>query len=105
MAGRLGKFAEAVDMEKVLPIATTKGKRMRFAWEALLSKEFLMNWNHCMEPNSMFIEGIDEQRIAVTLRWALVNEPPEKIRERLNRWLEMVEQGKFRRSGQPGKHL
>ena len=61
MTVKAGKCIEAVDMEKVLPIATTKEKRMRFAWEALLSKEFLMNWNHCMEPNSMFIEGIDEQ--------------------------------------------
>ena len=78
---------------------------MRFAWETLPSKEFLMNWNQYMEPNSMFVEDVDETGITVTVRWALMNEPPEKIRERLNRWLEKVETGSFRRSGIGGRHL
>ncbi|MGD0650751.1 MAG: hypothetical protein ABSA97_06380 [Verrucomicrobiia bacterium] len=52
---------DAVDMEKVLPIATTKERQMRFVWETLPSTEFLMNWNQCLKPNSMFIEEIEEQ--------------------------------------------
>ena len=105
MSGKVGPFLESVDVENVLPIATSKEKRMRFAWEALPSKEFLMNWNQCMEPNSMFIKELDETGITVTVRWALMNEPPEKISDRLNRWLEKVETGTFRQSGIGGRHL
>ena len=105
MSGKVGEFIESVDVENVLPIATSKEKRMRFAWETLPSKEFLMNWNQAMEPNSMFIEELDEQGITVTVRWALMNETPEQIRDRLNRWLEKVETGTFRPSGISGKHL
>jgi hypothetical protein len=45
MGGKLGKFIESVDVEKVLPIATTQEKRMRFAWETPPSANFLMTWN------------------------------------------------------------
>jgi hypothetical protein len=105
VSGKVGEFIETVDVENVLPIATSKEKRMRFAWETLPSKEFMMNWNYAMEPNSMFIEELDEQGITVTVRWAVMNESPEKIRYRLNRWLEKVETDTFRHSGIGGRHL
>jgi hypothetical protein len=105
MAGKVGKCIESVDVEKVLPIATAQEKRLRFEWETLASREFLMNWNQRMEPNSMFIEALDETGITVTVRWALMKESPEQIRDRLNRWLEKVEQGTYRPSGIGGKHL
>ena len=105
MSGKVGQFIESVDVENVLPIGTTQEKRLRFAWEKLLSKEFLMNWNQVMEPNSMFIEDVDENGITVTVRWALMKETPDQIRERLNRWLEKVETGTFRQSGIGGRHL
>ena len=105
MSGKVGALIESVDVENVLPIATSKEKRLKFAWETLPSKEFLMNWNQAMTPNSMFVEDIDEQGITVTVRWALMNEPPEKIRDRLNRWLEKVETGSYRHSGIGGRHL
>ena len=105
MAGRVGQLIESVDVERVLPVATSNEKRLRFAWEAQPSREFMMNWNQHMEPNSMFIEDVDEQGITATVRWALMNEKPEQVAARLNSWLEMVEQGKFRPSGQRGKHL
>jgi hypothetical protein len=105
VSGMVGEFIETVDVENVLPIATSKEKRMRFAWETLPSKEFMMNWNYAMEPNSMFIEELDEQGITVTVRWAVMNESPEKIRDRLNRWLEKVETDTFRHSGIGGRHL
>lgn len=105
MAGKVGQLMESTDVERVLPVATSNEKRLRFAWETRSSQAFLMNWNQHMEPNSMFIEGVDEQGITVTVRWALMNEKPEQIAARLNRWLEMVEQGKFRPSGIRGRHL
>ena len=105
MTGRIGQLIESLDVERVLPVATNNEKRLRFAWETQPSREFVMNWNQHMEPNSLFVEDVDEQGITVTVRWALMNESPEKIRDRLNRWLEMVERRKFRHSGQSGKHL
>ena len=63
---------------------------MRFASGALLSKGFLVNWSHCMEPNTMFIEGIDGEGIAETVRWALMNGPLGRIRERLSRRLAII---------------
>jgi hypothetical protein len=105
MAAKVGKCVETVDVERVLPVATSNEKRMRFAWEVLPSREFLMNWNQHMEPNSMFVEGVDEQGITVTVRWAFMNEKPEQIAARLNHWLEMVERGNFRQSGIDGRHL
>lgn len=104
-AGKVGKCIEATDVERVLPIATSHEKRLRFTWETRPSQEFLMNWNQHMEPNSLFVEDLDERGITVTVRWALMKEQPEQIAERLNRWLEMVEQGKFRSSGIDGRHL
>ena len=105
MAGKVGKLVESVDVEKVLPIATAQEKRLRFEWETKPAEEFLMMWNQKMEPNSMFVEDVSDTAITVTVRWALMKEPPEKIRELLNRWLEQVEEGKFRRSGGSGSHL
>lgn len=105
MAGKVGKFIESVDVEKVLPIATTNEKRMRFEWEQKPSENFLMTWNQCMEPNSMFVEELDDQGIGVTLRWGLMKQTPEKIRDLLNGWLAKTEQGQYRRSGISGKHL
>jgi hypothetical protein len=101
----VGQHLETVDVEKVLPIATTQEKRLRFAWEQLPAKEFLMNWNHAMEPNSLFIEALDDAGITVTVRWALMKKSPEQIRDRLNRWLAKVEGDTYRRSGIAGKHL
>ena len=89
----------------MLPIATSKEKRLRFEWETLPSEKFLMTHNQYMEPNSMFVEALDDHGITVTIRWGLMNQPPEKIREILNRWLEQVEEGKFKKSGNGGKHL
>lgn len=76
MAAKVGKCIETVDVERVLPISKSNEKRLRFVWEALPSREFLMNWNQCMEPNSMFVEGVNEQGMTVTVRWALMNESP-----------------------------
>ncbi len=105
MAGKVGKLIETVDVEKVLPIATANEKRMRFEWEQQPSERFLMAWNQSMEPNSVFIEALDDTGITVTLRWGLMKQPPEKIRDLLNRWLEKTEQGEYRRSGNSGRHL
>ena len=91
MSGKVGQLIESTDVEMVLPVATSQEKRMRFGWEKLPSKDFLMTWNQAMEPNSMFVEELDEQGITVTVRWALMKETPEQIRDRLNRWLENVE--------------
>lgn len=105
MSGKVGPWVESTDVEMVLPVATSQEKRMRFGWEELPSKDFLMTWNQAMEPNSMFIEELDEQGITVTVRWALMKETPEQIRDRLNRWLEKVEGDAYRRSGISGRHL
>jgi hypothetical protein len=105
VSGRVGQLIESVDVERVLPIATAQEKRLRFAWETLPSKEFLMTRNQHMEPNSIFVEDISDEGITVTVRWALMKETPEQIAARLNRWLEQVEDGKFRPSGIDGKHL
>ena len=105
MSGKVGQLVESTDVEMVLPVATSQEKRMRFGWEELPSKDFLMTWNQAMEPNSMFVEELDEQGITVTVRWALMKESPEQIAARLNRWLEQVEDGKYRRSGISGRHL
>lgn len=102
---KVGQLIESTDVEMVLPVATSQEKRMRFGWEELPAKDFLMTWNQAMEPNSMFIEELDEQGISVTVRWALMKETPEQIRDRLNRWLEKVETGSYRRSGVEGRHL
>ena len=104
-SGKLGKFVESVDVEKVLPIATAQEKRMRFAWDTPPSAHFLMTWNQFMEPNSMFVEDVDDQGLTVTVRWGLMKKSPEDIMARLNRWLAEVQQGNYRHSGQPGKHL
>jgi hypothetical protein len=105
MTGRVGKCVEVQDVERVLPVATSREKRLRFEWEVLPSAEFLMTWNQRMEPNSMFVENLDENGITVTVRWGLMEQPPEKIAELLNRWLEKAEGGTYRRSGISGKHL
>ncbi|MCG3149294.1 MAG: hypothetical protein PCFJNLEI_02754 [Verrucomicrobiae bacterium] len=102
---KVGQHIETVDVEKVLPVATTKEKRMRFTWETPPSTDFLMNWNHRMEPNSMFVEDISDTGIVVTLRWGLLNATPEKVRDYLNNWLAKVEGGSYRRSGVRGAHL
>jgi len=105
MDGKVGKCVETVDVERVLPIGSAQEKRLRFEWEQKPSEKFLMAWNQCMEPNSMFVEDVSEQGIAVTVRWALMQETPEQIAARLNRWLEQVEEGRFRQSGISGRHL
>ena len=105
MDGKVGKCVETVDVERVLPIDTAQEKRLRFEWEQLPSDHFLMSWNQYMEPNSIFVEDICDEGITVTVRWALMKETPEQIAARLNRWLEQVEEGKYRRSGISGRHL
>ncbi len=105
MSGKVGEFLGSEDVEVVLPIGTSQEKRLRFGWAEVPSKEFLMTWNQAMEPNSMFVEELDENGITVTVRWALMKETPDQIRERLNRWLEKVETGSYRHSGVSGKHL
>jgi hypothetical protein len=105
VSGKVGEFVESTDVEMVLPVATTQEKRLRFTWEALPSKEFRMSWNQAMEPNSMFIEELDDDGITVTVRWALMKETPEQIRDRLNRWLEKAEGNAYRQSGISGRHL
>ena len=105
MNAKVGQHIETVEVEKVLKIATTKEKQMRFAWETVPSADFLMNWNQRMEPNSMFIEDLDEQGIVVTLRWALMTATPDQVRERLNNWLAKVEGSSYRSSGEHGRHL
>ena len=105
MSGKVGQFIESVDVETMLPIATSQEKRLRYAWETMPSKEFLITWNQAMEPNSMFVEGLDENGITVTVRWALMKETPEQIAGRINRWLEKVEGKGYRHSGISGKHL
>jgi hypothetical protein len=105
MAGRVGQCLEVVDVERVLPVGSAREKRLRFQWQRRPSEKFLMTWNQFMEPNSMFVQDVDDVGITVVVRWALMEEPPEKIAERLNRWLEQVEEGKFRRSGIGGRHL
>lgn len=105
MSGRVGNCVEVTDVERVLPIDTSKEKLMRFEWEQMPSAEFLMTWNQYMEPNSLFVEELDEKGITVTVRWGLMEQPPEKIRDLINNWLEKTETGHFRRSGIDGKHL
>jgi hypothetical protein len=105
VSGKVGEFLGSEDVEMVLPVATTQEKRLRFRWEAMPAPEFLMNWNQAMEPNSMFIEELDDAGITVTVRWALMKESPDQIRDRLNRWLAKVEGDAYRHSGISGKHL
>jgi len=105
MDGKVGKCVETVDVERVLPIDTSQEKRLRFEWEQRPSENFFMTWNQYMEPNSMFIEDVSDEGIAVTVRWALMKETPVQIAARLNRWLEQVEEGKYRHSGISGRHL
>ena len=102
---KVGQHLETVDVETVLPIATSQEKRMRFAWAELPSKEFLITWNQAMEPNSMFVEELDENGITVTVRWALMKETPEQIAARIDQWLAKVESEGYRHSGISGKHL
>lgn len=102
---KIGQHIETVDVEKVLPIAASNEKWMRFAWDVKPSAEFLMTWNQRMEPNSMFIDDLSDEGIAVTLRWGLLNAPPEKVRDYLNNWLAKVEGGSYRHSGVRGAHL
>lgn len=75
MFGKLGKFVESVDIERVLPVGTAMEKRMRFEWETRPSDKYLMSWNQLMEPNSIFVENVDEKGMTVTVRWALMKEP------------------------------
>ncbi|MGD0058359.1 MAG: hypothetical protein ABSD58_02985 [Verrucomicrobiia bacterium] len=105
MDGKVGNCVEVVDVERVLPIGTTQEKRLRFEWEQKPSEHFLMSWNQYMEPNSLFVEDISDEGITVTVRWALMKETPEQIAARFNRWLEQVEEGKYRHSGISGRHL
>lgn len=105
MDGKVGKCVEVVDVERVLPIGTSQEKRLRFDWEQKPSEQFLMSWNQYMEPNSLFVEDISDEGVTVTVRWALMKETPEQIAARLNRWLEQVEDGKYRHSGISGRHL
>src|SRR6266436_1641100 len=105
MDGKVGKCVETVDVERVLPIGTSQEKRMRFEWEQKPAEQFLMTWNQYMEPNSIFVEDVSDEGITVTVRWALMKETPEQIAARLNRWLEQVEDGKYRHSGISGRHL
>ncbi len=105
MIGKVGSCIEAVDVERVLPIGTTQEKLMRFSWEQTPSDKFLMTWNQFMEPNSMFIERVEDHEIAVTVRWGLMKQPSEKIQELLNAWLEKVETGTFRPSGIGGRRI
>lgn len=105
MDGKLGKCVETVDVERVLPVGSAREKRLRFEWEQKPSEKFLMTWNQCMEPNSMFVEDVNDEGITVTVRWALMQEAPKQIAARLNHWLEQVEEGKFRQSGTSGRHL
>ena len=102
---KVGKLLESTDVELVLPIATSQEKRLRFGWEELPSKDFLMIWNQAMEPNSMFVEELDENGITVTVRWALMKETPEQIAGRIDRWLAKVEGNGYRHSGVQGRHL
>jgi hypothetical protein len=102
---KVGKLIESTDVEMVLPVATSQEKRLRFGWDELPSKEFLMTWNQAMEPNSVFVAELDENSITVTVRWALMKETSEQIRDRLNRWLSKVEGDAYRHSGISGKHL
>ena len=105
MDGVVGKCLEVVDVERVLPIDTAQEKRLRFAWERKPSEHFLMMWNQYMEPNSIFLEDVSNEDITVTVRWALMKETPEQIAARLNRWMEQIEEGKYRHSGISGRHL
>ncbi len=103
--GKVGQCVEVVDVERVLPVATSKEKRLRFEWEQLPSEDFLMNWNFRMEPNQMFVEVLDEKGITVTVRWGLMDKPPEKIADVINRWLEQCETGTYKPSGGGGYRL
>src|SRR5580704_8650698 len=105
MDGKVGKCLEVVDVERTLPIHTAREKKLRFAWEQKPSEHFLMMWNQYMEPNSMLIEDDTDEDITVTVRGALMEESPEQIAARINRWLAQIEGGKFRQSGISGRHL
>ena len=105
MAGKVGNCIESVDVERVLPIGTSQEKRMRFSWEQIPSDKFLMSWNQFMEPNSMFIERVEVNELVVTVRWGLMKQPPEKIRDLLNTWLAQVESETFRPSGNGGRRI
>ena len=107
MVGKVGKCVETVDVERVLPlpVGSSQEKRLRFEWEEPPTEQFLMTWNQCMEPNSLFVEDVNDEGITVTVRWALMKETPEQIAALLNRWLEQVEEGKYRHSGISGRHL
>jgi hypothetical protein len=105
MAGQVGKLVSAEDVEQVLPVGAWKEKRLRFEWVNKPSPAFLMNWNYYEAPNSMFVDDLDEAGISVTVRWGLMNQPPETIAELINNWLQQCETGAWKPSGPGGKRL
>jgi hypothetical protein len=53
----------------------------------------------------MFVEELNETGLTVTVRWGLMTQPPEKIGEVINRWLEKCEAGTYKKSGGGGNRL
>jgi len=105
MSAKVGKCLESVDVESVLPVQTWQEKRLRFEWLEKPSDKFLANWNYLQAPNQMFVEDIDETGIVVTVRWALMQQPVEKIAEYLNNWLAKCDALDFKKSGIGGRRL
>lgn len=105
MSAKVGKCVEATDVEAVLPVQSWQEKRLRFEWAEKPSAEFLMNWNVYEGPNQMFVEDLDDTGVVVTVRWALMQQPPEKIAEYLNNWLAKCESGTWKPSGIGGRRL
>ncbi len=102
---KVGKCLDTTNVEAVLPVQTWQEKRLQFEWAEKPSAEFLMNWNFHEAPNQMFVEDITDTGIAVTVRWALMEKPPEKIAEYLNNWLAKCETASWKQSGGGGRRL
>ncbi|NIY13492.1 MAG: hypothetical protein GWM98_00665 [Nitrospinaceae bacterium] len=103
--GCVGDCVEVIDVERVLPVSTANEKRLRFCWKQKPSAEFLMTWNRFMEPNSMFIEDLDETGLTVTVRWGLMKKSAEEIAVQINAWLEKCETGTWKKSGAWGRRM
>jgi hypothetical protein len=105
--GKLGKCVSMEEREVVYPepLGTAKEKVVRFEWEQPPSPNFLMTYNQFMEPNSAFVEQADNEGMTFVLRWGLMSQPEDKVRDLLNNWLARCESGTYRRSGISGRHL
>ncbi len=102
---KVSQLLEQHEVERVLPVGISKEKQLRFAWDSPPPEKFRMTWNQHMEPNSMFVEDVTDHHLTVTVRWGLMNQSTDHLRDLINNWLAKCHTGSFKKSGNPGRHL